>query len=204
MPSFLAEQLAQNTGRSLLRSSGKGGSVSSTQSPPQTEFYSVLFLVPKKNRQMRPVINLKALNRWVDGNPPHQNRRPDLSSVTYLDLSPGPAEAGRLVDKGGLEGCLPYGTNTPRPPALSPLHHRGSGLPVHLPSLWVSMRPMGLHQGNEGSGDFTQVVVGDQDIIIYINDILIMSESTALTVQCLEIQLTSYSAWGSSSTPRSQ
>jgi len=41
-------------------------------------------------------------------------------------------------------------------------------------------------------------------IIIYINDILIMSESTALTVQCLEIQLTSYSAWGSSSTPRSQ
>ena len=29
-------------------------------------FYSTLFLVPKKNGQMRPVINLKQLNQWMD------------------------------------------------------------------------------------------------------------------------------------------
>ena len=29
-------------------------------------FYSSLFLVPKKNGQMRPVINLKQLNQWVE------------------------------------------------------------------------------------------------------------------------------------------
>ena len=29
-------------------------------------FYSSLFLVPKKNGQMRPVINLKGLNQWVE------------------------------------------------------------------------------------------------------------------------------------------
>ena len=31
----------------------------------QGGFYSNLFLVPKKNSQMRPVINLKRLNEWV-------------------------------------------------------------------------------------------------------------------------------------------
>jgi len=29
-------------------------------------FYSTLFLVPKKNGQMRPVISLKQLNKWVE------------------------------------------------------------------------------------------------------------------------------------------
>jgi len=29
-------------------------------------FYSSLFLVPKKNGQVRPVINLKQFNRWVE------------------------------------------------------------------------------------------------------------------------------------------
>lgn len=29
-------------------------------------FYSTLFLVPKKNGEMRPVINLKQLNQWVE------------------------------------------------------------------------------------------------------------------------------------------
>ena len=32
-------------------------------------FYSTIFLVPKKNGQMRPVINLKCLNQWVEA--PH-------------------------------------------------------------------------------------------------------------------------------------
>ena len=141
-----------DTGRGLL-SAGERGSNSSRQLPPQTEFYSVLFLVPKKSGQMRPVINLKALNQWVE-TPPLQDGG--------LDHSPGPAEAGRLVSKGGPEGCLPHGTSTSRPPMLPTVHRRGSRLPVHLPSLRASMCPMGLHQGDEGCGDPTPVL-GDQD-----------------------------------------
>ena len=32
---------------------------------PQESFYLILFLVPKKGSQMRPVINLKRLNEWL-------------------------------------------------------------------------------------------------------------------------------------------
>jgi hypothetical protein len=35
-----------------------------TEKPP-TGFYSTLFLVPKKNDKMRPVINLKPLNGYL-------------------------------------------------------------------------------------------------------------------------------------------
>jgi len=53
---------SSNLGGSLLPVR-KGGS-SCTRQPPQ--FYSVLFLVPRKNEQMRKVINLKALHQWVE------------------------------------------------------------------------------------------------------------------------------------------
>ena len=42
------------------------GAVTQVHNPqPQGNFYSTLFLVPKKGGQMRPVINLKKLNEWV-------------------------------------------------------------------------------------------------------------------------------------------
>ena len=41
------------------------GSNSPSDRHSQGGFYSNLFLVPKKNGQMRPVINLKWLNEWV-------------------------------------------------------------------------------------------------------------------------------------------
>ena len=41
------------------------GAVQVCNPVPQESFYSTLFLVPKKGGQMRPVINLKRLNKWV-------------------------------------------------------------------------------------------------------------------------------------------
>ena len=63
---FSEEQitLLQEEMQSLLQ---KGAILPQTESPEG--FYSTLFLVPKKSGQMRPVINLKSLNQWVEA--PH-------------------------------------------------------------------------------------------------------------------------------------
>jgi len=68
MPCFPAEQLAQIQEEiSSLREKG-AISVVTDPSHSHTEgaFFSTLFLVPKKNGSMRPVINLKALNKWME------------------------------------------------------------------------------------------------------------------------------------------
>jgi len=65
VPSFPSEQLSQIQDFLLEKAAV---TVVDSHSP-QIEFYSILFLVPKKNGQMRPVINLKALNQWVES--PH-------------------------------------------------------------------------------------------------------------------------------------
>ena len=65
---FPSEQLAQIQEEiSSLREKG-AISVVADPSHSQTEgqFVSTLFLVPKKNGNMRPVINLEALNKWVE------------------------------------------------------------------------------------------------------------------------------------------
>jgi len=59
----------QNTPRGGLAQSsvtGGGPGPPKTQSGSTTRFFSTLFLVLKKNGQMRPVINLKQLNKWVE------------------------------------------------------------------------------------------------------------------------------------------
>jgi len=68
MPCFPAEQLVQvQEGISSLR---KKGAISVVADPSHSltgeKFFSTLFLVPKKNGSMRPVIDLKALNKWVE------------------------------------------------------------------------------------------------------------------------------------------
>ena len=62
VPVFPPEQAAQV--REELRMLLEKGAVAPV-SDSQGGFYSNLFLVPKKNGQMRPVINLKRLNEWV-------------------------------------------------------------------------------------------------------------------------------------------
>ena len=139
---------SSDTGRGLL-SAGERSSNSSRQLTPTDR---ILFCsVPgPQEKWINETSNQPQSSQPVGGDPPLQDGG--------FDHSLGPAEAGRLVSKGGPEGCLPHGTSTSRPPMLPTVYRRRSRLPVHLPSLRASMCPMGLHQGDEGCGDPTPVL----------------------------------------------
>ena len=66
MSAFLSIRATSSDAGGDLLSPGERGSNGSGQSLTSDRVYSVLFLVPKKNGEMRPVINLKALNQLVD------------------------------------------------------------------------------------------------------------------------------------------
>ena len=146
---FLPLRAVSSDTRGSLLPSGEGGSDSSRQSPPSNR----VLLCPLPGPQ----------EEWANEasdqpqSPQSMGRDTPLQDGRSL-LSPRPVETGRLVGKGGSKGCLPDGSNTSRPPTLPPLHGRGSELPVHLPSLRTGMCSVGLHQGNEGGGDPTQVM----------------------------------------------
>jgi len=86
---FPSEQLAQV--QEEISSLREKGAISVVADPSLThreeKFFLTLFLVPKKNESMRPVINLKALNKWVEtrGVP---IRYFDLLPIGYFDLLP--------------------------------------------------------------------------------------------------------------------
>ena len=64
----------------------------------------------------------------------------------------GAPEEGRLAYKGGPEGCLLHGSNGQGKQRLPPVYQSESSLPVHMPTLWAVMCPMGLYQDPEASG----------------------------------------------------
>ena len=173
IPCFPLEQLAQIQEEiSSLREKGAISVVADpSHSQKQTEFFSNLFLVPKKNGSMRPVINLKALNRWVEtphfkmeGLPTLQDllRQGDwLVKVDFMvPVHPDHHPYMRFV----LEGvtyqftCLPFGL------ACAP---------------WVFTKLMKTVVTLLRSWGFR--------MIIYINDILVMAESATLVRQHLEV-----------------
>ena len=175
VPSFPSEQSAQILEE--VSSLVEKGAVTVVDSHyPQTEFYSVLFLVPKKNGQMRPVINLKALNQWVET--PHFKME-GLSSLRDL------LRQGDWLVKVDLKDAY----------LTVPIH------PDHRPYLRFTVGevnyqftclPFGLACAPWAFTKVMKAVVTllrswGIRIIIYIDDILIMSESAALAAQHLEV-----------------
>ena len=178
IPCFPLEQLAQIQEEiSSLREKGAISVVADpSHSQKQTEFFSNLFLVPKKNGSMRPVINLKALNWWVEtphfkmeGLPTLQDLLRQGDWLVKVDLKDGyfmvPVHPDhhpylRFV----LEGvtyqftCLPFGL------ACTP---------------WVFTKLMKTVVTLLRSWGFR--------MIIYIDDILVMAESATLVRQHLEV-----------------
>ena len=100
MPCFPLEQLAQIQEEiSSLREKGAISVVADpSHSHKQAEFFSTLFLIPKKNGSIYEASDKSESPEPVGGNSSLQNGGPANSSRR--------AEAGRLASQGGLERCL--------------------------------------------------------------------------------------------------
>ena len=149
---------------------------------PQLEssegFYSTLFLVPKKNGQMRPVINLKCLNQWVDA--PHFKME---GIATLKDL----LKARDWMVKVDLKDA--YFTIP-----IHPQHQQYLRFMVSGQCFQFTCLPFGL---SCAPWTFTKVMkplmallrAWGVRIIIYIDDMLILAESRELATQHLEVLL---------------
>ena len=105
---------------------GKGAIVELPEEETQKGFYSTMFLVPKKDGKMRPVINMKKLNQFV-----HTHHFKMEGIQTAREACP----TKRLVNKNRPKGCLFYDTNTQTAPKISQVQGRSQHLPVHLPTV---------------------------------------------------------------------
>ena len=123
----------------------KGAVISIPNPQPQGSFYSTIFLIPKKGGQMRPVINLKRLNKWV------KLQHFTMEGIATLK------ELLRLNDwmvKVDLKDA--YFTVQIHVDHHSPTHASISGvagtLSVHMPAVRPVLCTLGIHQSNETSG----------------------------------------------------
>ena len=143
---------------------------------PQTEFYSVLFLVPKKNGQMRPVINLKALNQWVET--PHFKME---GLTTLRDLL---RQGDGLVKVDLKDTYLTVPVHLEHQCylqfSIEGVNYQFTCLPFELACApWAFTKVM--------KAVVTLLRSWGTRIIIYIDDILIMSESVVLVAQHLQV-----------------
>ena len=155
IPCFPLEQLAQI--QEEISSLREKGAISVVADPSHSQKQTrVLFeSVPRPQEEWEYEASDKSESpEPVGGNSLLQNEGAANSSR--------PAEAGRLASQGGLERCLLHGSSPPRPPPLLEVCDRRGDLPVHLPSIWASWRPLGVHQVDEDCGDSSQVM-GVQD-----------------------------------------
>lgn len=131
-----------------------------TECPSERDFYSSIFLVPKKDGGQRPVINLKALNRFV--HPEHLKMegihtlkdlmgqgdwltKIDLKDVYFaIPIHQSHQKYLQFQGKSYRFTCLPFGlssapwvfTKTLKP-ALAVLHQRGVQMIAYIDDILV-------------------------------------------------------------------
>ncbi len=101
-------------------------------------FYSPYFIVPKKGGGLRPILDLRVLNRAL-----HKLPVQDVDAETHLSMRPSP----RLVCSNRPEGRLLPCLDPPSTQTVSPLCVRGASIPVQGPSLRAIPVASCLHQG---------------------------------------------------------
>ena len=181
-PVFPPEQAAQV--REELQSLLKKGAVVPV-SDSQEGFYSNLFLVPKKNGQMRPVINLKRLNQWVSAEHFKMEGIPTLRDL----LSPG--DWFVKVDLKDAYFTVPIDSG----------HHHYLRFMLGKEKYQFTCFPFGL---SCAPWTFTKVMKTVMillrswgvRIIIYIDDMLILAETSEQAYQHLETLLWILESWG--------
>ena len=178
IPCFPLEQLVQIQEEiSSLREKGAISVVADpSHSQKQTEFFSNLFLVLKKNGSMRPVINLKALNQWVET--PHFKME---GLPTLQDL----LRQGDWLVKVDLKDA--YFTVP-----VHPDHHPYLRFVIEGVTYQFTCLPFGLACAPWVFTKLMKTVVTllrswGFRMIIYIDDILVMAESATLVRQHLEV-----------------
>ena len=104
-------------------------------------FYSALFLVPKTEGRMRPVINLKALNFWVQ---PQHFKMEGIHTLREI------VAEGQV----GLKGRVFHSPNLPGPSKVSPFCSGQNSIPVYVSPVRSILCTLGFYQGLKTSGRF--------------------------------------------------
>ncbi len=104
-------------------------------------FYSPYFIVPKKSGGLRPILDLRVLNRAL-----HKLPFRMLTQKTHFRVRPSP----RLVCSDRPEGCVLSCLDPPATQAIPAIRVRGSGISVQGPALRAVPVASCLHQSRGG------------------------------------------------------
>ena len=138
-PSLLSQNQQKLVSQEISEMISKGA-ITELQTPPESGFFSTLFLVPKKDGGQRPVINLKK-PQFIHTCPSFQN-----GGNSYPQK---PVKKGRLACKDRPKGRFFLSPDKSKSQEVSLLPIQQQVLPIQLSPLQPGLSPMGLYQDPE-------------------------------------------------------